>query len=238
MATHNRATVLPRAIDSVLPQLLPQDELIVIDDGSRDATVSVMDGYVDRVRFESQDNQGPSVARNHGIRLATGDYIAFLDDDDEYLPHHVHAMRTVLDHCPDVVYAFTNFDHEVTRGVFQPSFIQESGPQFDQWVARQTRIHRFAEFGPGPDGCPDFRVVVGNDYATQLEIEYAVTGVLMVRRSLAGDELHFSEDISSYLDWDLTSRLGAGSRVLSPTRCDLPCALRSGAPLACAPIDR
>lgn len=207
MATHNRASVLPRAIESVLSQLLPQDELIVIDDGSTDTTAEVFAAYADRVRCVVQDKQGPSVARNHGLRLAIGDYIAFSDDDDEYLPYRIHAQRTVLDHFPDVVYAFTNFSHEVRRGVFQSSFIQESGPQFDQWVARQTRVCWFGELGPRPDGCPDFRVVVGRDYATQLEIEYAVTGVLMVRRSLAGDDLRFSEDISSYLDWDLTSRL-------------------------------
>lgn len=84
--TYNRANLLPRAIQSVLQQSYDDIELIVVDDGSDDNTNSVMKDYqddcIEYIRLPK--NMGGSHARNKGIRQATGDYMAFLDDDDEW----------------------------------------------------------------------------------------------------------------------------------------------------------
>jgi glycosyltransferase involved in cell wall biosynthesis len=85
--TYNRARTLPRALLSVLNQGYRNLELIVVDDGSKDDTDAVMATFTDpRIRYVKMErNQGASAARNHGLRLAQGDFIAFQDSDDEWL---------------------------------------------------------------------------------------------------------------------------------------------------------
>jgi glycosyltransferase involved in cell wall biosynthesis len=85
--TYNRAATLGRAIESVLSQDHRALELIVVDDGSSDATPDLLASIDDpRLRCVRQPNRGVSAARNRGIAEAHGDYIAFLDSDDEWLP--------------------------------------------------------------------------------------------------------------------------------------------------------
>lgn len=83
---YNAAATLARAIESVLGQSWPAHEIIVVDDGSRDATAEIALGYGAPVRLVRQANQGVSVARNAGAAAATGDWLAFLDADDWYAP--------------------------------------------------------------------------------------------------------------------------------------------------------
>ena len=89
--TYNRANVLPRAIDSVLQQTHENIELIVVDDSSTDNTREVVESYNDnRIRYTRLDsNSGANTARNTGINISSGDYIAFLDSDDEWLPSKI-----------------------------------------------------------------------------------------------------------------------------------------------------
>ena len=85
--TFNRCKYIRRAIDSVLAQTLPVDEIIVIDDGSTDGTAeAVEEWYGSQVRVIRQENAGVSGARHRGIREAGGTWIAFLDSDDEWPP--------------------------------------------------------------------------------------------------------------------------------------------------------
>ena len=207
MATYDRATVLPRAIDSALAQLRARDELIIVDDGSRDDTSRVLASYGDRLRSVRQDNRGASAARNRGLDLARGDYVAFLDDDDAYLPHRLEVMRTVLDRRPEVCYSFTNYTEISRDGRGTPSAMQSLGPHFDAWAERQTDLQFYSSIAELPDGLADFRVIVGDDYLVQMKMDYVITGILMVRRGMAGAHLRFFEELATYEDWDLTSRL-------------------------------
>lgn len=86
LPTYNRCRLVCRAIDSVLNQTYRGYELIVVDDGSSDATADRLAGYGDRVTVIKQANRGVSAARNAGIRAATGEFIALLDSDDVWLP--------------------------------------------------------------------------------------------------------------------------------------------------------
>ncbi|MFZ0052424.1 MAG: glycosyltransferase family 2 protein [Desulfobaccales bacterium] len=82
----NAATCIKRCLESVLRQTHLSCEVIVIDDGSTDTTTDILRKYDDRITHVHQENQGPSAARNHGLRLARGDFVAFLDADDFWLP--------------------------------------------------------------------------------------------------------------------------------------------------------
>jgi GT2 family glycosyltransferase len=92
--TYNHARYLVDAINSALAQSYPYVEIIVVDDGSTDDTAGVMTQYGNRVRYIAQANRGLSGARNTGILVAQGEYIALLDADDFWHPdylQHVHA---------------------------------------------------------------------------------------------------------------------------------------------------
>jgi len=90
--TRNRAAMVREAVDSVLAQKDARLELIVVDDGSTDETPEVLSSYRDRIRLIRQDNRGVSAARNRGVQAARGEWIAFLDSDDLWLPGKLRAQ--------------------------------------------------------------------------------------------------------------------------------------------------
>ena len=87
--TFNRAYCLPRAIDSVLAQSHPVEKICVIDDGSTDDTHQLLQSNYPQIDYIQQENKGVSAARNEGIRKIKSQWIAFLDSDDEWLPHKI-----------------------------------------------------------------------------------------------------------------------------------------------------
>lgn len=95
--TYNRANIVCEAVDSVLQQTYSNIELIVVDDGSTDATLDRLARYGDRIRVVSQSNAGASAARNRGIAIANGELIAFLDSDDLWLPTKIARQVALLD---------------------------------------------------------------------------------------------------------------------------------------------
>ncbi|MBL9078203.1 MAG: glycosyltransferase family 2 protein [Planctomycetes bacterium] len=105
--TYNRARLLARAIDSVLAQTQPAAEVLVVDDGSTDDTAAVVARYGTAVRYLSQRNAGVSAARNHGVRQARCEWVAFLDSDDFWLPEKLARQLPWLAD-PTVVVCFTN----------------------------------------------------------------------------------------------------------------------------------
>jgi len=95
--TYNRRPRVFRAIDSALEQTAPLSEIIVVDDGSTDGTAeAVASRYGRRVNIIKRGNGGASAARNHGVREARGEWIAFLDSDDVWLSTKVDRQATAL----------------------------------------------------------------------------------------------------------------------------------------------
>jgi glycosyltransferase involved in cell wall biosynthesis len=108
--TFNRASVVGRAIQSVLAQTCQDWELIVVDDGSTDGTEQVVRSFSDaRIRYiRHEQNRRVSAARNMGIRCAQGEYVAFLDDDDEWMPEKLAKELEVFRNSdPDVGLVYT-----------------------------------------------------------------------------------------------------------------------------------
>ena len=101
--TYNRAALIRKALESVLQQTFSNYEIIVVDDGSTDRTEDHVAQFVaerpaaeDRVRFFFQKNQGKSVALNYGLSEARGEWIAFLDSDDVWLPVKIEEQFRAL----------------------------------------------------------------------------------------------------------------------------------------------
>jgi len=99
--TYNRAGLLGRAIDSVLIQDYPAFELLVVDDGSSDATPELLAGYGSSLRVITQKNRGASAARNAGIRAARHDLLAFLDSDDQFAPGKLARQAAAMARAPE-----------------------------------------------------------------------------------------------------------------------------------------
>ena len=112
ITAHNCQQYVGEAIESVLGQTVAVDEILVIDDGSVDETVDVINQYRPRVRLIRQDNLGCSVARNVGFRASCGEFISFLDCDDLWSLQRLELQLKCLDGNPalDVVSGhFKNF---------------------------------------------------------------------------------------------------------------------------------
>lgn len=102
--TFNRAYIIKNPIESVLAQTYSNWEMIIVDDGSNDGTEKLIESYHDsRIRYVWQENKGQSAARNRGLEMARGEWITFLDSDNEFLPRfletaltHFHADSNIL----------------------------------------------------------------------------------------------------------------------------------------------
>lgn len=114
---YNTAEFITETIDSVLAQSFADYEIIIINDGSPDteALERALAGYLDRIVYIKQENQGAGAARNAGLRAARGKYVAFLDGDDLWYPSHLSEQITLIESGPgyDLVYA----DAEIFGGV-------------------------------------------------------------------------------------------------------------------------
>jgi glycosyltransferase involved in cell wall biosynthesis len=112
----NAEATLARAIDSVLEQTWPAAEIIVVDDGSRDATADVARRYEAPVRLLTQANAGVSAARNAGASVARGQWLAFLDADDWYYPNRLQAHADLIQAHPDLQLLTGNYDYVDQNG--------------------------------------------------------------------------------------------------------------------------
>jgi GT2 family glycosyltransferase len=113
--TFNRSGLLVEAIESVLRQTHPAREIIVIDDGSTDDTPQALARFGPRVTCQRQQNSGQAVARNLGIKLASGDFVAFLDSDDLWVERRLELQLAALTRQPQLDFLFgleAKFDAE------------------------------------------------------------------------------------------------------------------------------
>ena len=107
--TYNRAGWLPRTLASILEQTLEPMEVIVVDDGSTDGTEALARSFPPTVRYSRIENSGVCRARNVGVSLARGSWLAFCDSDDLWHPRKLEAQARLLQSAPGLEFAFTNF---------------------------------------------------------------------------------------------------------------------------------
>lgn len=126
--TYNRRAYIERAIDSILAQTVPVNEIVVVDDGSTDGTSDlVASRYGNRVRLIRQKNAGVSGARRRGVLEANGEWVAFLDSDDEWLPERNALLLDAVSRVPqDVAWVFGDL-HVVTDQGEGASLFEEYG---------------------------------------------------------------------------------------------------------------
>lgn len=131
MPLYNKRPYVKRAIESVRQQTFTRWELIIIDDGSTDGSSSEIPKHDQRIRLFQQANTGPSAARNHGIRMAQGEFVAFLDADDCYRPQKLEVEMELLKKNNMAQWMISAGEHESEKGVKQFSIRDIDGEQID-----------------------------------------------------------------------------------------------------------
>ena len=172
---YNYGRFLPEAVASVQAQTMADLEVIVVDDGSTDETPTVLAGIHDsRVRTIRIANSGISGARNAGLDLATGEFIAFLDADDRWVPEKLERQVRLLDQEPSVGMVFSNFSRFDESGTFPKT-------QFD-FIPELANIPT----RPAPDGG---RVIRDDPFARLIGLGQFATWLqtVIIRRSLVAD---------------------------------------------------
>lgn len=177
--TYNRAHLLKNAIDSILAQTYPVHEVIVVDDGSTDGTGEMIQSYIRersaaadaQIRYFYQENQGQAVAYNKAIERANGEWIAFQNSDDVWLPEKLELQFRALEHfkmrcgaCfsdgqfvnhPTIrltIFQFARKHYEETMGVVSDAFRYMMKSAVPVWVqtliARADLVRRAGAFDP------------------------------------------------------------------------------------------
>jgi len=202
--TFNSAQYIMEGIQSVLTQSFKDFEIIVIDDGSTDNTKEILKPYIEDglIRYIYQTNQGPGAARNTGIKAGKGEYIAFLDADDQLFPESVGVRRELLDEHKDIFLAFSDYvlsaDNSSSMkprlrslgflNKFQDAINVNIG---NRYVFNEKFINLFWEFSPRP----------------------ICTITVMIRRSLVDKVGCFRTDVSVGEDIDYWMRIAARYKV-------------------------
>jgi glycosyltransferase involved in cell wall biosynthesis len=115
IAAYNAGRTISHSLQSIFSQTTPVSEVIVVDDGSSDDTAEVVKGFPG-VRYICQENRGPANARNNGVKVASGDFVAFLDSDDYWEPCHIDRLTGVLKLNPDLRWAASAYRKHLIEG--------------------------------------------------------------------------------------------------------------------------
>ncbi|MDE7223492.1 MAG: glycosyltransferase [Acetatifactor sp.] len=186
--TYNRVHTLPASIDSVLRQTYDHLELIVVDDGSTDGTESFVRGLTDgRVRYvRNTGNHGPAAARNLGVRLAQGEYVAFQDSDDEWHPDKLEKQMPLLlnpeDNIELVYCEYTRYHGQTKRETIPSKAL--------------------------PSGCKQ------GDILPVLLLQPLIgTPAIVVKKSCFAQVGGFNEDLATFEDYEFTVRFSQKHRI-------------------------
>lgn len=143
ITTHNRLELLKRAISSVLSQTYPEIELIVVDDHSDDGTK----GYCSVQNFKyihisQKESKGGNYARNLGIKNATGEYVAFCDDDDYWLPEKISKQVALIESAPncEMVYCGRTIERIGDNGEPCEYFDKNPNPEFQGDMSKKILL--------------------------------------------------------------------------------------------------
>jgi glycosyltransferase involved in cell wall biosynthesis len=194
LPTFNRGYCLERAIRSVLGQTYPDWELIVVDDGSTDDTQAVLESFKDpRIRvFRHSVNRGVAAARNTGLAAARGEFIAFLDSDDEWRPDKLTKQLDVMRRAPTAQLAFT--DLVWRRGDVEAGSFARTLPVFSKL------LHQHPPTG-GHLVIPQRTM-----YLCLLQELPVKSPTLMIRAQILSSVGQFDEQLRSGEDWEFLLR--------------------------------
>ncbi|MDZ7658655.1 glycosyltransferase [Fodinibius sp.] len=165
ITTHNRADLLPRALDSVIVQSYDNVEIIVVDDGSTDNTPEIMEKYREQVpvKYIRLDKSlGAPRARNRGIEASSGEFVAGLDDDDKWHKNRIQGLMAVYDDCFAAVTSDTVMVHSEGQARWRKKKIIDldtllyTNQVGNQVLVRRDRVLDVGGFDPDLKAAQDY----------------------------------------------------------------------------------
>lgn len=189
--TYNRAQFVTLAINSVLSQYFTDYEILVIDDGSNDDTEKALDKYRGKIQYIRENHRGVSAARNAGIRVAKGDWVAFLDSDDEWLPEYLSFQMEQIQRYPDIYVHITNMTFIKRDGTKEKPFSIEN-------VFHDIKSNSF--------------LLLERPLCTMIKHGLWFIQCAVIRRSVLMSSGMFNEDYKYGEDFDLICRLALNNR--------------------------
>ena len=199
--TYNRAHHISEAIQSVIDQDIKNCdlEIIVIDDGSTDETRQIVCAFREKVRYIYQENQGVGSARNRGIKQATGEWLAFLDSDDRWLPDKLSLQFKVLDAFPKYKVVYSNFytsenGHIIIQKGFEYwiSVFSEIGMDQVNWSNIFTNRYNSGDYDITRFGT-SFSIYSGNVFLALLETLCVNCWTMLIHRDCLTEKIKFAE---------------------------------------------
>jgi len=213
--TYNRGHLIDRALSSAIVDIEGGDEIIVVDDGSSDATEGVVRKFADpRIRYIRQAHLGAGAARNRGTLEARHELITYLDSDDEWLPGKTALQRRFLEARDDVLFCFTNFATQYgavrsprDMGNWHKSTLLP-GQSYDRgWDQIMGAPDLYSLIAGLPPGIVDFPVYIGDLYYDEMLTNFVLTSSLMVHAPNKANFDWFSTTVKTYEDWQCFGRL-------------------------------
>jgi glycosyltransferase involved in cell wall biosynthesis len=206
--TYNRGLLACEAIKSVLSQTYKDFEIIVIDDGSKDNTETLLSEFGQSIRYYKQPNMGPGKARNRGIELASGQYVAFLDSDDLWLDFKLELQVRLMERLPHIGFLSTNFTIARDSQECIPNGFRTWYKKPVNWANVYGNSMTYSSLNLDVGSLTkDFTIYIGNLYARLLEAPYVLPSTSIVRRSCLTNDIKFSEGVWLYEDWEFFARL-------------------------------
>ena len=209
--TFNRAALVQQAVESVLQQRGGFEfEIIVVDDGSSAETEQGLRRFKDSIRYVRQGNAGLNPARNHGLRLASGDYVAMLDDDDVWLPFKTGLLMQALLQFPQAGFVHSNFTIWKPRtDSRRPDGLRSWFTEPGAWEDMYPQWHELSLADPEPLGLElsTIRVYYGDLYYWSLFGPMVLPSTAIIRRSAIGTDFRFPENDNTVGDWEFFARL-------------------------------
>ena len=213
--TYNRSYCISRAIDSVRRQTHLNWEVVLVDDGSTDDTAALIDsryGDDSRVRYLYQSNGGVSAARNMGIRESRGDYVAFLDSDDQWQPWKLETQLACFRFFPEVGMVWTNFEAVDAAGkVVNHRYLRTMYDSYNHFSSFESLFDKSRALSDVVDSGREVetgaRVYVGNIYTSMLRGNLVHTSTVMLTRARIAEVKEFDESLTlSGEDYDFHFR--------------------------------
>jgi glycosyltransferase involved in cell wall biosynthesis len=188
---YNSSAWIVETVDSVLAQTYKDMEVIVVNDGSSDNTEKLLQGYGDSITYLCQQNQGVPAARNAGLRIATGDFIGFLDGDDKWHPDKLKRQIALFDENPEIGVVFTDYSPFGDEADYQKGF--------DRGI--------LAGVASGPIH-PEGRLIVGDSLLTYLlkDLFPWINTIVVRRQCLEDSATFFDEELLYGADFQMTLR--------------------------------
>lgn len=207
LPTYNRANYIKDAIESVLNQTYRNIELLIIDDGSTDNTQAVIEHYLkdNRIRYIKQKNSGAAAARNKGLELSKGKYVAFLDSDDIWEKDKLEIQIEVMNTLPDVAIVFSDFSAKRQDGLIEKSHIRTYFMVLDTYKLSYGDV--FSHRNTLKNG---EKVYWGDIYKTMIFGNIILTSTTLFRQEVFNSAGVFDINYKTLEDYDLFLKLTKG----------------------------